>query len=53
VQKVSGDDAQKEYELQLPLNNSLVTLRAPGFSQDEVIKMANTLPVAEIAKMLQ
>ena len=53
VQKVSGDDAKKEYELQLPLNNSLVTLRAPGYSQDEVIKMANTLPVAEIAKMLQ
>lgn len=53
VQKVSGDDAQKEYELQLPLNNSLVTLKAPGYTQDEVIKMANTLPVAEIAKMLQ
>jgi hypothetical protein len=53
VQKVSGDDVKKEYELQLPLNNSLVTLKAPGYTQDEVIKMANTLPVAEIAKMLQ
>jgi len=53
VTKVSGDDAVKEYELQLPLNNSLVTLRAPGYSQDDLVKMANTLPVAEIAKMIQ
>jgi hypothetical protein len=53
VQKVSGNDEQKDFELQLPLNNSLVTLRAPGYTQDDVIKMANTLPVAEIAKMLQ
>ena len=49
----SGSDTTPEWELQLPLNNSLVTLRAPGRSQDDVIKMANTLPVAEIAKMLQ
>jgi hypothetical protein len=53
VQKVSGDDEKKEFELQLPLNNSLVTLKAPGYTQDELIKMANTLPVAEIAKMIQ
>ncbi len=53
VQKVSGDEANKEFELQLPLNNSLLTLKAPGHTQDELIKMANTLPVAEIAKMLQ
>ena len=53
VTKNSGSNDTPEYELQLPLNNSLVTLRAPGRSQDDVIKMANTLPVAEIAKMLQ
>jgi hypothetical protein len=53
VSKTSGDDAKKEYELQLPLNNSLVTLKAPGYSQDDLIKMANTLPIAEIAKMIQ
>jgi hypothetical protein len=53
VSKTSGDDAQKEYELQLPLNNALVTLKAPGRSQEDIIKMANTIPVAEIAKMIQ
>lgn len=53
VQKVSGDNEEKEFELQLPLNNSLITLKAPGRSQEDVIKMANTIPVADIAKMLQ
>ncbi|MGB8191664.1 MAG: hypothetical protein WCF67_07085 [Chitinophagaceae bacterium] len=53
VQKVSGDTDKPEFELQLPLNNALVTLRAPTRSQDDLIKMANTLPVAEIAKMIQ
>lgn len=53
VSKTSGDDAQKEYELQLPLNNALLTLKAPGRSQEDIIKMANTIPVAEIAKMIQ
>jgi hypothetical protein len=53
VQKTSGDDEHSDYELQLPLNNSLITLRAPGHSQDDIIKMANTIPVADIAKMLQ
>jgi hypothetical protein len=53
VQKVSGSNDRADYEVQLPLNSSLITLKAPGSSQDDVIKMANTLPVADIAKMLQ
>jgi hypothetical protein len=54
VQKVSGSsENSSDYEIQMPLNNSLITLRAPGYTQDQVIKMANTLPVAEIAKMIQ
>ena len=53
VQKVTGPNERADYEVQLPLNNSLITLKAPGYSQDQVIKMANTLNVAEIAKMLQ
>lgn len=53
VQKVTGANDKPDYELQLPLNNSLITLKAPGYSQDQVVKMANTLPIADIAKMLQ
>ena len=53
VQKTTGSYDRTDYELQLPLNSSLITLKAPGYSQDDVIKMANTLPIADIAKILQ
>jgi hypothetical protein len=53
VEKVSGSNDRADYQVQLPLNSTLITLKAPGYSQDDVIKMANTLPVADIAKMLQ
>lgn len=53
VQKSTGDNDRTDYELQLPLNNSLITLRAPGYTQDQVVKMASTLPIAQIAKMVQ
>jgi hypothetical protein len=53
VTKLSGDASRPEYELQLPLNSSLITLKAPGYSQDQLIQMANTLPLAQIVKTLQ
>lgn len=53
VEKVSGTNERTDYQVQLPLNSTLITFKAPGTSQDEMIKMANTLPVADIAKMLQ
>lgn len=53
VQKVSGEGDKSDYELQLPLNSTLITLKAPGYSQDQVIKMASTIPVSQIAKLVQ
>ena len=53
VEKVAGPNERTDYEIQLPLNSALITFKAPGYSQDDVIKMANTLPVEDIAKMLQ
>ncbi|HEX2606727.1 MAG TPA: hypothetical protein VHK91_05075 [Flavisolibacter sp.] len=53
VTRVDQGDNKYNYDLQLPLNNSLITLKAPGLTQDQVIKLANTIPVQEIAKMLQ
>jgi hypothetical protein len=53
VEKVTGPNERTDYEIQLPLNSTLISFKAPGFSQDDVIKMANTLPIADIAKMLQ
>jgi hypothetical protein len=53
VSKVDAGNGTSNYDLQLPLNNSLITLKASGLSQEAVIKIANTLPVQDIAKMLQ
>lgn len=53
VQKVTTSSERVDWELQLPLNSTLITLKAPGLSQDDVIKLGNTLPVEQIAKMLQ
>ena len=53
VQKVTGENDAANYELQLPLNSTLITLKAPGYTQDQVVKMAGTLPVSQIAKMVQ
>jgi len=53
VQK-NGEADKPEYSVQVPLNTSLLTLTAPeGMTQDQVIKMANAIPVDKIAKMLQ
>ena len=53
LEKVSGTNERTDYQVQLPLNSTLITFKAPGTSQDDMIKMANTLPIGDIAKMLQ
>ncbi len=53
LNKVSGEGDKSDYEIQLPMNTALITLRAPGYTQDQVLKIANSLPVAQIAKMNQ
>jgi hypothetical protein len=51
--KVSGYNDAVNYEMQLPLGSSLISLKAPGYTQEQVAQMANSLPVQQIAKMLQ
>ena len=53
VQKTTGDNNRTDYEIQLPMNTTMITLKAPGYTQDQVIAMANTLPIAQIAKLVQ
>ena len=53
VTKQHSDGEAPEFEVQLPLNSTLITLKAPGYPQDKIIALANTLPIAEIAKRVQ
>ena len=53
LNKTSGSNDETNYELQLPIGNSLISVKAPGATQEQVAQIANNLPVSEIAKMLQ
>jgi hypothetical protein len=53
ITKVETGNDKEDYDLQMPLNNCLITLKAPGVKQDDIIKYANSLPIPDIAKMLQ
>jgi hypothetical protein len=50
---VDSETNKTDYTLQIPMNSSLLTLVVPNSSEAEVIKIANTIPVAQIAKMVQ
>jgi hypothetical protein len=41
------------FTLQIPLNNTLLTLTIPDSNEADVLKMANAIPVPQIAKMVQ
>lgn len=51
----SVDETTKrtDYTLQVPIGSTLLTFTAPDTSEDEVIKMANTIPLSQITKLVQ
>lgn len=51
--RTTGRNGADEYDVQIPLQSSLITLKAPGLPQDKVIVLANTIPVGDIAKLIQ
>lgn len=50
---VDSETNVTDFTLQIPLNNALLTLTVPASDEAAVLKMANTIPVADIAKMVQ
>jgi hypothetical protein len=50
---VDSETNKTDYTLQIPLNNTLLTFTVPDTNEAEVLKMANTIPVTDIAKMVQ
>jgi hypothetical protein len=54
LQKTVDTETNKtDYTLQIPLNNTLLTLTVPDTNEADILKMANTIPVSDIAKMVQ
>lgn len=54
LQKSVDEETKKtDYTLQVPIGSTLLTFTAPDTNEDEVIKMANTIPLSQITKMVQ
>jgi hypothetical protein len=54
LQKSVDEETKKtDYTLQVPIGSTLLTFTAPNTTEDEVIKMANTIPLSQITKMVQ
>lgn len=54
LQKTVDSETNKtDYTLQIPLNSTLLTLAVPNSTEAEVTKLASTIPVQQIAKMVQ
>ena len=53
VQTLKSEINKTGYELLLPINATLVTLRAFGYTQDQFLTMANNIPVAMIAQKVK
>ena len=54
LQKSVDEETKKtDYTLQVPIGSTLLTFTAPNATEDEVIRMANTIPLSEITKLVQ
>jgi hypothetical protein len=54
LQKSVDETTKKtDYTLQIPIGSTLLTFTAPDTSEDEVIKMANTIPLSQITKLVE
>jgi hypothetical protein len=53
TKSVNSETAKTNYELQIPMNNTLVTLKMEDTNEGEITGVANSLPLAKIAQVAQ
>jgi hypothetical protein len=53
LEKQTGSDEQSNYVLQIPFSSALLTFTVNKSSESEILKMAETLPLDQIAKLIQ
>jgi hypothetical protein len=54
LQKTVDEETKKtDYTLQIPIGSTLLTFTAPDTSEEEVVRMANTIPLSQITKLVQ
>ena len=53
VQRDDAGNGKFNYELQIPFNNTLLTLKVKDSNEEEILKFGDTLPLAKIAQAAQ
>ena len=53
TKSVNSETAKTNYELQIPMNNTLVTLRMDDTNEQEITAAANNIPLAKIVAIAQ
>lgn len=48
-----NENGKPNYSLQIPFSSALLTLTVKGKSESEVLSLANSIPVEQIAKLIQ
>jgi hypothetical protein len=51
--QVNSDTGKTNYELQIPMNNTLVTVKMDDTNEGEITAAANTIPLSKIVQMAQ
>ena len=51
--KPGSAEDKNDYELQVPLGSALITFAVDDCSDTEILAMANTIPLPQIAKLIQ
>lgn len=51
--QVNSETGKTNYELQIPMNNTLVTVRMDDSNESEITGVANTIPLSKIVQMAQ
>ena len=50
---IDSETSKTNYELQVPMNNTLLTLKIENTTESEITQVANSLPLAKIAQIAQ
>ena len=53
TKQVNSETGKTNYELQIPMNNTLVTVKMDDSNEGEITAAANTIPLSKIVQMAQ
>ncbi len=51
--QVGSTEDKTDYELQIPLGSALITFKVNDCTETKMLELANTMPLQQIAKLIQ